>query len=152
MSAVAIEPDWLVPVDSPEIPRGALVIDSGKVEFVGPALPQRFASLPKFRLPGIAILPGLVNSHCHLEFSDLPRPIRATGSFTQWLSEVIAYRQSQRDASEEELLELRRQAIHAGIRESWLAGVRFVVDMVTAPWNQRWVDEANLACLETLST
>lgn len=152
MSAVAIEPDWLVPVDSPEIPRGALVIDSGKVEFVGPALPQRFASLPKFRLPGIAILPGLVNSHCHLEFSDLPRPIRATGSFTQWLSEVIAYRQSQRDASEEEILELRRQAIHAGIRESWLAGVRFVVDMVTAPWNQRWVDEANLACLETLST
>ena len=151
MSAVAIEPDWLVPVDSPEIPRGALVIDSGKIEFVGPALPQRYASLPRFRLPGIAILPGLVNAHCHLEFSDLSRPIRATGSFTQWLSEVIAVRQSQRDASEGERLESRRKAIHAGIRESWLAGVRFVVDMVTAPWSQRWVDEANLACLETLS-
>jgi len=152
MSAVAIEPDWLVPVDSAEVPRGALVVDSGKIEFVGPALPQRFASLPRFRLPGIAILPGMVNSHCHLEFSDLSRPIRATGSFTDWLSKVISHRQSQRDASEEELLELRRKAILSGIRESWLAGVRFVVDMVTHPWNQQWVDEANQACLQTLST
>lgn len=152
MSAVAIEPDWLVPVDSQEIPRGVLVVDSGKIEFVGPTLPQRFSSLPKFRLPGIAILPGLVNSHCHLEFSDLSRPIRATGSFTQWLSEVIALRQSQHQgASEEALLESRRKAIHAGMRESWLAGVRFVVDMVTGPWSQRWVEEGNLACLESLS-
>jgi aminodeoxyfutalosine deaminase len=141
-SSIVFSPDWLVPIDSEPIHNGQLVIDRGTVIYIGRDLPTRYQSLPTVRLPNVAILPGLVNSHCHLEFSDLNEPIPAGDSFPDWIRSLLAYRRLQSANHLDDALALRRSAIQRGIRESYEAGVRWVVDMVTEPWDGDWITES----------
>ncbi len=138
---VAIEPDWLVPIESPPIHRGYMVVEQGRVAFVGIELPAKFTSIPKVRLADTAILPGLVNSHCHLEFSDLIEPIPVGASFPSWIRSVIDRRKSI-DVDSLRLAEARQASLSKGIVESYVAGVRWVVDMTTQPWSSGWIDSA----------
>jgi len=138
---VAIEPDWLVPIESPPLYRGYVVVEKGRVAFVGNELPFKFASIPQVRLAGTTILPGLVNSHCHLEFSDVPEPIPVGSSFPSWIRSVIDRRKSM-DVDPSRLAETRQAALSKGIAESYAAGVRWVVDMTTEPWSSEWIDSA----------
>ncbi len=144
---VAIEPDWLVPIESPPLYRGYVVVEQGRIAFVGNELPSKFASIPQVRLAGTAILPGLVNSHCHLEFSDLPEPIPVGSSFPSWIRSVIDRRKFM-NVDPSRLAEARQAAISNGIAESYAAGVRWVVDMTTEPWSSEWIDSA----VDVLST
>ena len=136
--AVAVTCDWLVPVDTPPIPNGIIVIQDGIIRFVGQELPTGLRSARIIRLAGFAILPGLVNSHCHLEFSDLDTPIPAGKSFPDWIRSLLAFRRA-KSIAPEQLAEDRRAAIASGIRESYQAGVRWVVDMATEPWSVDWI-------------
>jgi aminodeoxyfutalosine deaminase len=137
--AVVVTSDWLVPVDASPIPNGFIVIEDGSIRFVGQDLPTGFRSVRLVHLPGYAILPGLINSHCHLEFSDLESPIPAGDSFPDWIGRLLAFRRSKNNAPEQ-LASNRQAAIASGIRESYLAGVRWVVDMVTEPWSLAWIE------------
>jgi cytosine/adenosine deaminase-related metal-dependent hydrolase len=136
---ITIVPDWLVPIESPSLEEGFLVLHDGEVAFVGDELPAKFQSIPCVRLNGIAVLPGLVNAHCHLEFSDLTTPIASGPSFPSWIRRLIDYRNSESlDATER--AEARRKAIAKGINESYATGVRWIVDMTTQPWSHDWTD------------
>jgi aminodeoxyfutalosine deaminase len=137
----AVQADWIVPVESEPIPNGLLVVDDGIIQFVGTQLPSRFNSIRRFHLAGLAILPGLINSHCHLEFSDLNEPIPAGSSFPEWIGNLLAYRNSKK-SDPEKLANERRSAINSGILESYAAGVRWIVDIVTSPWEPEWIDGA----------
>lgn len=136
---VILRPDWLVPVDSPAIRDGYLVVVAGSIEHLGDALPERFRSLPCIPLARTAILPGWVNSHCHLEFSDLDTPIGAGGSFDAWLRQVMDHRAATVSRSIEDRVEQRRTAIRRGLIESWSHGVRWVIDNVSPPWSSAWI-------------
>ncbi|MFN9853651.1 MAG: amidohydrolase family protein [Planctomycetota bacterium] len=138
---LVLQPDWIVPIESAVISQGYLVVVSGSIAHIGSELPDRFRSLPSVRLERTAILPGLINSHCHLEFSDLPAPIPATEPFAGWLSRVVEQRSAMASLTAEERLEARRNAIRRGLIESWQHGVRWVVDNVTSPWNPVWIAE-----------
>ena len=133
--------DWLIPVVSDPIPNGFVVIARGRIQFVGSELPAMYHSARRFDLAGFAILPGLINSHCHLEFSDLEQPIPAGGSFPAWIRRLLAYRKSQNDDSEQTAI-ARQKAIMRGVRESYETGVRWIVDMTTQPWEAGWVQDA----------
>ncbi len=150
--AVAVTSDWLVPVDTSPIPNGFIVIEDGTIRFVGKELPTCYQSVRLVRLPGFAILPGLVNSHCHLEFSDLESPIPAGNSFPDWIGSLLAFRRAKNNAPEQ--LALNRQAaIASGIRESYQAGVRWVVDMATEPWSAAWIENevASIAAMSPVA-
>ena len=92
MASLVIESDWIVPVESPAIRGGFLAVESGKIIYVGQQLPGRFRAFPKIHLSGGAILPGLINAHCHLELSDIDRPLEvpsgidSSGPMVGWLS------------------------------------------------------------------
>ncbi|HUP78348.1 MAG TPA: amidohydrolase family protein [Pirellula sp.] len=136
-----VSADWIVPVESEPIPNGLLVIAHGTILYVGNNLPLEFLALKLIHLTGHAILPGLVNSHCHLEFSDLPEPIPAGDSFPDWIRRLLAYRKSKSDDSVQ-LAENRCAAIKCGIRESYVSGVRWIVDMTTQPWGPDWIESS----------
>jgi cytosine/adenosine deaminase-related metal-dependent hydrolase len=152
MTQLVLEPDWIVPIESSPIQSGRLVVDAGRIVFIGQDLPPRFASLPSVRLERSALLPGFINSHCHLEFSDFatPIPVPNGGTIVSWLAQVMAHRRSQASTLEEQL-EQRRTAIHRGILESWRSGTRWIVDNVTEPWEGRWIDDAVADCRQSLS-
>jgi cytosine/adenosine deaminase-related metal-dependent hydrolase len=57
--------DWVVPVDGPPLPDGAVAIEDGLVAAVGPV--DELGEGERF--PGSVIIPGFVNAHTHLEYA-----------------------------------------------------------------------------------
>ncbi len=99
-------------------------------------------------LNGSALLPGLINAHTHLEFSDLAAPLPAGDSFPQWIGKVVAHRREQESAGEEVYRRQRRAAIRQGAAELYRAGTALAADIVTEPWSAsdyggdcQWMDD-----------
>ena len=57
--------DWVVPIEGPPIPNGAVAISDGRISAVGTA--HELGSGERF--PDSVILPGFVNAHSHLEYA-----------------------------------------------------------------------------------
>ena len=64
---------WILPISGPPIRDGWFSVDCGRVVAVGdgPANRRRPADEAEVDLGDVAVLPGLVNAHTHLELSYL---------------------------------------------------------------------------------
>ena len=114
---------WVVPVSSSPIHGGWIRLAGQRVVEIGKG------ELPTgaIDLGDVAILPGLVNAHTHLEFSDCQRPIGTPGvPLHDWIGQVI---EARRDSTPES----KQQAIAAGIAESVAAGTRLTGEITTPP-------------------
>lgn len=112
---------WVVPISSPPIENGIVEITNGQITKVNSYSPNSDV----IDLGDVALLPGLINCHTHLEFSDLGTPIGQPGnSLPEWIVEVVKQR---RDRSESET----RFAIEKGLEECHLNGTRFVGEIAT---------------------
>lgn len=82
---------WVLPVEGPPIPDGALLVADGRIEAVGPrsALRGAAADAPEEAFPGAALLPGLVNVHTHLELSGLRGALPEGRGFLPWVLDLI---------------------------------------------------------------
>src|SRR5438045_996154 len=106
------------PVDRPPIPHGVVTIDGERIVAIGP----KAAGGETVDLGPVALLPGLVNAHTHLEFSNLLGPLGKAGMrLVDWIRLVIAERGRRDDAP--------ARAIEAGIRESLAHGVTSIGDI-----------------------
>ena len=77
---------YVFPVLGPPIPDGLVSLAGDRIMAVG----RRPISVPVEDLGSVALLPGLVNAHTHLEFSFLDRPIGQPGmAFSQWVRLVV---------------------------------------------------------------
>jgi cytosine/adenosine deaminase-related metal-dependent hydrolase len=81
---------WVVPVSSPPIENGAVLIENDRIVSVG--LNQSQRRVEGIDLGDSVLFPGLVNAHCHLEFSGLKGEIEAGLSFTEWIKNVVGLR------------------------------------------------------------
>jgi len=116
----AITARWLVPLDRPPLAHGVLWVRGGRIVGIEP----RRALQPVEDLGEVAIVPGLINAHTHLELSPHAQPIGPPGiSFSQWLTQVIAWRRQWLDASDPHAMAARRQAaLQAGLAELTAGG------------------------------
>jgi cytosine/adenosine deaminase-related metal-dependent hydrolase len=121
---LALRARWLVPIDRPPIEDGVVTIDGGRIVAVG----ENTSGQSPRDLGDVALLPGLVNAHTHLEFSLLNKPLGQPGMpFVGWLSEVVASRAvTQQQLSETDLASHRAAAIAAGWAESYAGGIAAV--------------------------
>jgi len=113
---------WVIPVDGDPIPDGALLIDArGRITAVGRAgeVP-RPDDIPEEFFPDAALIPGLVNTHTHLELSGLESATERT-DFSTWIR-MVRELKARRGASE------FLNAARRGIAECWAAGVTTVAD------------------------
>ncbi len=85
-------------------------------------------------LGAVALVPGLVNAHTHLEFSLLREPIPTTGRFTDWIRSVVKYR---REQAEPFPVNRVPEAIRAGVEESVRCGTALMGDIATTGWSSR---------------
>jgi cytosine/adenosine deaminase-related metal-dependent hydrolase len=98
-------------------------------------------------LGDVALWPGLVNAHTHLEFSLCRRPFQADAGFADWIHQVVAYRREQLvDPASESTSgsgdgrihtgedTSKARAVGAGLSESWRRGVALVGDIATWPY------------------
>lgn len=122
---VLITAPWLLSMEGPPVEGGALVVSGGRVAAVGRArdLERAWSGAPRVDLDGCALLPALVNGHCHLELSSLgeaPPP----GAFAPWLLEVI---RRKRSASTEDW----ERGLREGLGECADAGQGTVADILS---------------------
>ncbi|MFO7903187.1 MAG: amidohydrolase family protein [Planctomycetota bacterium] len=126
---MALRARLVFPIASPPIDGGVITIDDGRIVAVG----ENASPRPAVDLGDVALLPGLVNPHAHLEFSDLHAPLGMPGMpFPQWVEAVVDQRRREVDQQQGPLSAARRPvAVQRGLRESLQAGVTAVGNITT---------------------
>lgn len=131
---ISFRAQWVLPVDEPPIRNGIVTIRQDRIVSVG----EGSASGTLCELGMVALMPGLVNAHTHLEFSDLTMPLgTANTSFAQWIGKVVQHRGQINAALMDqpaELAQRRKSAVELGLRESLAAGVAAIGEIATRPW------------------
>ena len=122
---------FVLPIDRPAIRDGVVSVAAGVIQSVTAYSAKAHAGCVD--LGDVAIMPGLVNAHTHLEFSDLPRPIgEPRMTFPAWIEKVIAHRRAQvaRYGGEPDALAKRREhAIANGTAEALATGTTTLGDI-----------------------
>jgi len=130
MNALAIQARCLFPVDRPPIPGGVLTIAEGRIVAVG----ENTSGRAPLDLGNVALLPGLVNAHTHLEFSDLTRPLGPIGlSMTEWIASVIAYRRSRENEGPDQN-RWHAEAVSSGLGECQKFGITALGEIARPGW------------------
>ena len=77
----------VVAMDGPPIENGAIAISSDRVDDVGnfSEISKRYSGEDIVDLGEQAVLPGLINAHCHLDYTCLRGKIPRQKSFTDWV-------------------------------------------------------------------
>jgi cytosine/adenosine deaminase-related metal-dependent hydrolase len=104
---------WVLPIVAPPVRDGWVAVDRGRVVAVGrPGEGPRHAGPGEVRnLGAVAILPGLVNAHTHLELSYLRDQVPPAPEFVTWIRRVMAARRERPDARSPEILAAIADAI-----------------------------------------
>ncbi len=95
---------WVLPVSSPPLPLGAVLLEGERIIAVGPERQFQDYRGARVSLTDQILLPGLVNAHAHLEFpkrEGLPR-----NSFTQWVKALMGCEPSQPAIFQENIRQL----------------------------------------------
>jgi cytosine/adenosine deaminase-related metal-dependent hydrolase len=119
MSHLSLRARWIVTESGPPLRDGVVTIAGERIVAVGQS-----ASDKTHDLGDVVLLPGLVNAHTHLEFSDCRQPLcRAATPLPVWIRQVIGIRhRTDRDAA---------AAVSQGMRESLQAGVTAIAEIST---------------------
>src|SRR3954453_12659887 len=121
-SPVTLSARYVFPVEGPPIEKGCLTIHHGRIDCVGPAGERA----PDLDLGNVAITPGFVNAHTHLELApldDAGGP--ALEDPVEWLGRGGAQRRS-RPA------DALRAAVARNLEECVRSGTTTLADITTA--------------------
>ncbi|HZZ73922.1 MAG TPA: amidohydrolase family protein [Pirellulales bacterium] len=112
---------YLFPIDRQPLQDGYLTVRDGRISEIQTQKPAG----ESLDLGNVAILPGFVNPHTHLEFSELAHPLGRPGmSFPDWIRAVVERRRAISDRDE--------PAIRQGLAESTAAGVTTLGEIATS--------------------
>lgn len=83
----------ILPVTAPPIEDGAVFVVGNRIQSVQPWKDLR----PHLRektldLGDVILLPGLVNAHCHLDYTDMAGELTPPKQFTDWIAAITAFR------------------------------------------------------------
>ena len=113
---------WVVPIAGRPIRDGWVAIDAGRISGVG----QHAKSSPEDRdLGRVAIMPGLVNAHTHLELSHLQHQVPPSADFVSWIRTVVASRRRDSDPHASHIVD----GVQNGIDEAVRFGTAVVGDI-----------------------
>ncbi|MBI5763390.1 MAG: amidohydrolase family protein [Planctomycetes bacterium] len=110
----------IIRADSPAISDGILAVDQGRIAWVGRSLDAPRGTLHD--LGHVAILPGLINAHTHLELTSFEGRIRRQPLWT-WFDELLKLIRTSNFSS------IGPDAIKKGAAQSLCAGVTCVADI-----------------------
>lgn len=108
---------WILPIAASPIRDGWVATERGRIVAYG-ALAGRAPAPSESRevdLGQVAVLPGLVNAHTHLELSHLGGEIPPASQFVAWIRGVMAARRQWPDSRAREIVESMTRAIAQSI-------------------------------------
>ena len=127
---------WILPISEPPIRDGWFAVDRGRVVALGAAGKRVLADGAEVvDLGDVAVMPGLVNAHTHLELSYLRDEVPPASQFVTWIRGVMKARRERPDPSGQEILD----AVDAALREASPAAPRSSATSATR-WSRsiRW--------------
>lgn len=91
MSRFLITANTILPISSPPIKEGTLLIADGKIKEIGGKtnLRKRYPRITTIELGNGILLPGFVNAHTHLELGWITRRMGNFNGFIEWLEQII---------------------------------------------------------------
>ena len=117
---------WILPIIGPPVRDGWIAVDRGRIAATG-ASGRRVLEdgARELDLGSVAVMPGLVNAHTHLELSYLRDEVPPASQFVTWVRGVMAARRQRPDPSAPEILD----AVEGAIAESVACGTAIVGDI-----------------------
>jgi len=87
---------WVLPMTSPPIRDGAVVIEGDRIIAVGEwkEIAREFPA-EVWEFPDGVLMPGLVNPHTHLENTNFAETIKRPQTFNKWLLQMVRLVRSQ---------------------------------------------------------
>jgi 5-methylthioadenosine/S-adenosylhomocysteine deaminase len=93
--------DYVLPITSPPIEKGAVVVEGRKIKFVGKASEIKIPGAQRKDFGRSVLMPGFVNAHSHLELTFMRNKLSLTeNNFLTWL---LTLTQIRKQFSEEEI-------------------------------------------------
>lgn len=149
---------WLCPVASPPVEEGALLTHEGKIVAAGPraaVLERAGAATPVVELGSVALLPGLINAHCHSELSWMARGRPEGGDYIAWI-EALLRRRAEGPAHPDEPAQCAREALRLMVargtvalgdvaNETWIAPLLFDTPMEGVLFHEAYSPRASEA-------
>ena len=75
---------WVLPVSAPPIENGAVTVEGDSIVGVGPASGEGRG------LGEVVLAPGLINAHCHFDYTHFAGKVPYHGSFADWILALVA--------------------------------------------------------------
>jgi cytosine/adenosine deaminase-related metal-dependent hydrolase len=132
---------WVLPIGAPPIRDGWVTVHNGRIVGVGPGM--HVGNGRSEDLGRVAVLPGLVNAHTHLELSHFREQVPAAANFVSWVRQVIALQRSRSRPNAPEIMD----AIHSAIREAERCGTAVIGDISNTLVTVRALAESALAAV-----
>lgn len=121
----ALRARHVIPISGPPLADGVVVVQGTEIIAVG----RDTLGASVEDLGDVVLLPGFVNAHTHLEFSDLATPLGTPGSnLPDWIRELMGHRRGGQAGG--------AAAIAAGLTESLGAGSTTIGEIATSDWRK----------------
>jgi len=125
----------ILPVSRSPIENGAIVISENRVRAVGSWTDfQSRATGEILDLGDVILLPGLVNAHCHLDYTDMAGQLPPPKTFTDWIPLITAAKAA-RDYSEYARSWLNGAQMLLRTGTTTVADIEAVPDLLPEVWN-----------------
>lgn len=130
---------YVFPGDGAPIENAVIVIESGRISEVH-SRPDSTA----VDLGNVAVIPGFINAHTHLEFSDLQEPLTPPLPFHDWIRAVVAHRRGR--------IEPTREIVAWGMQESIESGTTTIGEIATEDADEMSIspNPATMVCFREL--
>ena len=80
----------LLPVSQPPIENGAVLVSGNRLRAVGPWADLHSSANGKvLDLGDVILLPGLINAHCHLDYTDMAGTLPPPKTFIDWIPLIM---------------------------------------------------------------
>jgi len=80
----------VLPVSKPPIENGAVLVSGNRIREVAPWKKFSRSSEKIHDLGEVVLMPGLINAHCHLDYTDMAGEFLPPKSFTDWIKLITA--------------------------------------------------------------
>lgn len=125
---------FIIRFDHPPITNGDLVVEGSRIVSLAPANRAKTA----LDSGDVALLPGFINAHTHLELTQLAGRVPFETTFAGWIESLLALR------PEIDAEVARVASIRDGIAQSLAAGVTTVGEISRGPWNENELTDSAL--------
>jgi aminodeoxyfutalosine deaminase len=133
---------WLLPINQPPIRDAWILTERGRIVAFGHSQPGDFTPSGEIDLGNVAVLPGVVNAHTHLELSWLRGRVPVMDDFPGWIRAVVKLIYQTGDHAEE-----AARAIPEAVDEARRCGTALVGDISNDLVTSRVLAERRLAAL-----